>query len=114
MSKTHRSLLKAQNFLLEIGCEDLPADDLPIVWPVHLLKERGIACQAVETYATPRRLVLLVRGVEPIVKRAEKGPPVQVAFDPQGKPTRAAEAFAQRPAGRPRKGRGSSPNTRFQ
>jgi glycyl-tRNA synthetase beta chain len=48
-------------------------------------------------YWTPRRLVAHIRRVRPRQPdRVEviTGPPVRVAFDPAGKPTRAAESFA--------------------
>ena len=97
----------ANDFLLEIGCEELPADYLPAVlnWGLQgglalsaasVFLHDKVVWQEIRTFGTPRRLVLWVRGVEPVVKKSEEGPPVQIAFDPQGKPTRAAESFAQR------------------
>ncbi len=98
-----------RDFLLEIGCEELPADYMPdaLDWNENSPLGLGVAAVAallgsnvewteLRTYGTPRRLVLHVRGVAPKVQKEEKGPPVQVAFDPSGKPTRADEAFAQR------------------
>jgi len=85
-----------QDFLLEIGCEELPADYLPAVIDTAVLSDAGVKWKEALTYATPRRLVLHLKDVEPVVKKKEKGPPAQVAFDPSGKPTRAAEAFAQK------------------
>jgi glycyl-tRNA synthetase beta chain len=85
-----------RDFLLEIGCEELPADYLPAAIDTAVLSDSGVKWKEALTYATPRRLVLHLKGVEPVVKKKEKGPPAQVAFDAQGKPTRAAEAFAQR------------------
>ncbi|MCM8812251.1 MAG: glycine--tRNA ligase subunit beta [Candidatus Omnitrophica bacterium] len=101
---------KPQDFLLEIGCEELPADYLPtalglddpptptgLVFSANrVLSECGIKRGNIRCFGTPRRLVLTVEAVAPDVRREEKGPPEQVAFDAQGKPTRAAEAFAQR------------------
>ncbi len=96
-----------QDFLLEIGCEELPADYLPSVldWTeteglsksaTAVLNGAGVKWKETLVYVTPRRLVLHLKVVEPVVKKKEKGPPAQVAFDPAGKPTRAAEAFAQK------------------
>ncbi|MBI3332724.1 MAG: glycine--tRNA ligase subunit beta [Candidatus Omnitrophica bacterium] len=96
-----------QSFLLEIGCEELPADYLPAVlnWDEQgglasaaraAFEEGGLPWSEIRLFGTPRRLVLLVQGVPPVVERTEEGPPVQVAFDPQGRPTRAAESFAGR------------------
>lgn len=95
------------DFLLEIGCEELPADTLPAalnwgeqgglaVSAAMLLLENKVSWREIRTFGTPRRLVLWVRGVGPVVEKQEEGPPVQIAFDLQGKPTRAAESFAQR------------------
>ena len=53
----------------------------------------------VTTEATPRRLVLVANGVaDRQADREEtlKGPPRRVAFDAEGKPTKAAEGFAKR------------------
>ena len=93
---------------MEIGCEELPADYLPgaLDWEegsqglvrsaTAVLEKKGVRCKGFQSFGTPRRLVLLAQGVAPVVKKQEKGPPAQVAFDAQGKPTRAAEAFAQK------------------
>ncbi len=110
--KTHDSRLTTHDFLLEIGCEELPADYLPAVldwerqgptvtgglasWAAVILGEKGVVWESLQSFATCRRLVLQVRGVQPVAKKWEKGPPVSVAYDAQGKPTRAAEAFAAR------------------
>jgi len=56
----------------------------------------GVACT---TEATPRRLGLMVAGIA--ARQADKqvtlsGPPKNVAFDADGKPTKAAEGFAKR------------------
>ncbi|MBI1952576.1 MAG: glycine--tRNA ligase subunit beta [Candidatus Omnitrophica bacterium] len=102
----------SRNFLLEVGCEELPSEDLPGVldWEregpraagglassaVSVLSDKNAVWKSVQSFATPRRLVLLIRGLEEKVCREEKGPPVSVAYDAQGRPTRAAEAFARR------------------
>lgn len=92
----------AQNFLLEIGCEELPADYLPgaleglAAAAAAVFGESGVLFKGLESFGTPRRLVLSASGVAPVIRKEEKGPPAQVAFDAEGKPTRAAEAFAQK------------------
>ena len=98
--------MKSQEFLLEIGVEEIPHWMIP-----GALRdlERGFLaaledanlCQGVEvtTEATPRRLVLVANGVaDRQADREEtlKGPPRHVAFDAEGKPTKAAEGFAKR------------------
>ncbi len=98
-----------QDFLLEIGCEELPADYLPAVldWDNPratglslvaniVFTEKGIVSKKIQSFGTPRRLALIASGIEPVIRKEEKGPPVSIALDPQGKPTRAADSFAQK------------------
>ena len=89
---------------LEIGTEEIPAGFLPVAMAdlERLLKkelETGrIAFESMRTYATPRRLAVTVQGVAMEQERQEMlvtGPSVKVAFDAEGKPTRAAEGFAR-------------------
>jgi glycyl-tRNA synthetase len=89
--------------LLEIGTEELPAADLDDALaqlreavPAGL-EEARLDCDGVRVLGTPRRLAVLVDGLGPRQRPVEepvKGPPVSVAFDANGKPTRAAEGFA--------------------
>jgi glycyl-tRNA synthetase beta chain len=91
-------------FLLEIGTEEIPSRVLP---PVLIeLKEKGarmltdarIPAERVETYATPRRLVVRATGVPPrqITQVTEvTGPPRSAAYNPDGQPTAAAIGFAK-------------------
>ena len=56
--------------------------------------EHGVA----ETYGTPRRLALLVRDVaerQASITKEVLGPPKAVAFNVEGRPTKAAEGFAK-------------------
>lgn len=89
---------------LEIGTEEIPAGFLPTAMAdlerlVRKELETGrIGFEAIKTYATPRRLVLAVSGVEPEQARQEitaSGPSVKVAFDAEGNPTKAALGFAR-------------------
>jgi len=96
--------------MLEVGCEEIPARFLS-----QAQKDLGERLQAaltearlliqntngptVQTYSTPRRLVATVGAVldrHPDKTEQVTGPPVKVAFDAAGKPTRAAESFAQK------------------
>ncbi|KUJ83086.1 glycine--tRNA ligase subunit beta [Microbulbifer flavimaris] len=94
----------AQDFLVELGTEELPPKAL------HTLMEafaEGIASglQAAEleygslkAYAAPRRLAVAVSGLaeKQQDKQIEKlGPAVKAAFDKDGKATKAAEGFAR-------------------
>lgn len=93
-----------QTFLLEIGTEEIPArfmesalEQLRELAQKALLEER-LEFGEIAVYGTPRRLALLVKGLEEVQKeRVEevKGPACRVAFDAEGKFTRAAEGFAR-------------------
>ena len=88
--------------LVEIGCEELPAGYVP---PALEQLERGartmladlrLAHGDVATYGTPRRLALEVRDVaerQPDMNEEAVGPAVKVAFDADGKPTKALLGF---------------------
>jgi glycyl-tRNA synthetase beta chain len=93
--------------LVEIGCEEIPARFLKdaqeglgkaleaALRGSRLLPEGGAGCQ---TFSTPRRLVARAQVLKSQPDKVEEilGPPVKVAFDAAGKPTRAAESFAQK------------------
>lgn len=93
-------------FLLEIGTEEIP--DWMIPNALADFEKRfldalgkfdladGVTCT---TEATPRRLTLMASGFHS--QQADKqetlsGPPKKIAFDADGKPTKAAEGFAKR------------------
>lgn len=62
------------------------------------MAEEGVPASAVESYATPRRLAVVLRGLaERQPDRFEEvlGPPASSAFDADGKPKKAAEGFAR-------------------
>jgi len=92
------------DLLVELGTEELPPKALLQLSDAFRdgiasrLAAAGLAHGAVEPFATPRRLALRVRQLAlaaPAQKIQRRGPPVTAAFDKSGKPTRAAEAFAQ-------------------
>ncbi len=91
--------------LLEIGTEELPAGDLSLALSQlreqapALLAEARLDYESLRVLGTPRRLAVLVDGLAPRQRPLEervKGPPVRAAFDPEGRPTPAAEGFARR------------------
>ncbi len=94
----------AAELFLEIGTEELPAGfqrpamrDLERLLCKELDSAR-IAYGQVRTFATPRRLAISVADVAPGQQRQElelSGPSVKVAFDAEGKPTKAALGFAR-------------------
>src|SRR5208337_532985 len=88
--------------LLEIGTEEIPARFLPDTIgklkenAAKLFSEYAIGVESIKTYATPRRLSLMaeLHTSQKAVAKEIWGPPVTVAFDSEGNPTKAAEAFA--------------------
>ena len=91
-------------FVLEIGTEELPARFLANVEKELAerftlgLKEAGYAFSCLDTCATPRRSVVIVDGLDEIQPTREElvmGPPARIAFDADGKPTKAAQGFAR-------------------
>lgn len=91
-------------FLLEVGTEELPAnfvDEALTQWRSRIpqsLTEHYLTPEEIEFYGTPRRLAVLIWGLpdrQPDQEEEVKGPPAQAAFK-EGKPTKAAEGFAQK------------------
>ena len=91
-------------FILEIGTEELPArflDNAQAELATKVgdtLTENGVAFSGLQSYATPRRLVLYIEDLAVTSLAKEEvviGPPVKAAFDVGGRPTRAAEGFAK-------------------
>lgn len=92
------------DFLVEIGTEELPPKALrsiELAFAESLdrhLSAAALGGSGSRSFASPRRLAVLVADVpvEQASQRVEKrGPPLKVAFDAGGKPTRAATAFAE-------------------
>ena len=91
------------DLLVEIGTEELPPKALPTLSAAFTdgisqgLQAAGLTPAEVIAYAAPRRLAVWVKEVaaqqadQTIEKR---GPAIKGAFDAEGKPTKAAEAFA--------------------
>lgn len=88
------------DFLLEIGSEELPATFVPIGMR-HLEKAMrellsGLEHGEIQVFGTPRRLTILVKdlvgGTKASIKE-RKGPSIRAAFDDSGKPTKAGEGF---------------------
>lgn len=92
------------DFVLEIGSEELPADDVTLA--VEQLEQKvpgwladlRLGYERLRIDGTPRRLVVRIAGLsnaQPDEARVVKGPPARVAFDAEGRPTRAAQGFAR-------------------
>ncbi|HBC93404.1 MAG TPA: glycine--tRNA ligase subunit beta [Pelotomaculum sp.] len=96
--------MNAQDYLLEIGVEEMPARFLePALAELKenaaaLFKEQRLSYKRLATYGTPRRITLYVEGLavhQQSLEMEVKGPAVKVAYKPDGSPTRAAEGFAR-------------------
>lgn len=92
------------DLLFELGTEEMPAAELPEALAAlraqapALLEAERLGFAAVEAFATPRRLALLVRGLadrQTAETRRAIGPPAARAFDQAGNPTQAAIGFAR-------------------
>ena len=92
-------------FVLEIGTEELPPRYFPPALSqlhdgvVDRLAKARLTHGEVKVYGTPRRLALVVEemaAVQAPMIREERGPSAKVAFDAEGKPTKAATGFARR------------------
>ncbi len=93
-----------RDLLLEIGTEEIPAAFLQWAYKEIVtigkktLEASHIPFQGLESYATPRRITLLVKGVaerqEDSVQET-RGPAWHSAFDANGHPTKAAHGFAR-------------------
>ena len=94
----------AKDLFLEIGCEEIPAGFVPkAMADMETLMKRELESARlgygeIVTLGTPRRLVLAVKGIaerQPDAELTAMGPAKSVAYDKDGKPTRAAEGFAR-------------------
>lgn len=102
--RDNRDPSRVANLVVELGVEELPADDLTSALTQlrdrapGVLKDAGLKFDDLVIQGTPRRLVLTAGGVgvrEAVRDETVKGPPATVAFDAEGRPTRAAEGFAR-------------------
>ncbi|MFZ7216165.1 glycine--tRNA ligase subunit beta [Avibacterium avium] len=93
-----------KTFLAEIGTEELPPKalkKLAVAFKDNVeqeLTQAGLAFDAVEWFASPRRLAVKVLGLaeaQPSKEVEKRGPAVAAAFDAEGKPTKAAEGWAR-------------------
>jgi glycyl-tRNA synthetase beta chain len=94
-----------KDFLVELGTEELPPLALPELEKAFAagirsgLAEASLPHGELRSFATPRRLAVLVSGLaalQPAQTLKLKGPPVSAAFGKDGKPTIAATKFAEK------------------
>ncbi|ANF83475.1 glycyl-tRNA synthetase [Pseudomonas antarctica] len=97
--------MSAQDFLVELGTEELPPKALNTLADAFLagiekgLQTAGLKFAAKKVYAAPRRLAVLLTALEtqqPDRSINLDGPPRQAAFDAEGNPTQAALGFAKK------------------
>ena len=93
-----------QNFLVEIGTEELPPKALKTLATSFAdnveaeLNQAGLSFDKIEWFAAPRRLAVKVLNLvtqQPSKEIEKRGPAVSAAFDAEGKPTKAAEGWAR-------------------
>lgn len=92
-------------YLLEVGCEELPYKFIPSAIQQlktgfeNFLNSNKVVFEKVDVYATPRRLAVIVSGLEKQSKDEEKivkGPIKKVAYDENGNLTRAGGGFCKK------------------
>ncbi|MBM7062673.1 glycine--tRNA ligase subunit beta [Pseudomonas sp. UL073] len=97
--------MSAQDFLVELGTEELPPKALKSLAGAFLagiekgLKAAGLSYAGAQVYAAPRRLAVLVEQLatqQPDRSVNLDGPPLQAAFGADGQPTQAALGFAKK------------------
>ncbi|WP_297929617.1 glycine--tRNA ligase subunit beta [uncultured Aggregatibacter sp.] len=96
--------MTTQNFLVEIGTEELPPKALKTLATSFAdnveaeLNQAGLTFDKIEWFAAPRRLAVKVLNLatqQPSKEIEKRGPAVSAAFDVEGKPTKAAEGWAR-------------------
>ncbi|MDT8861776.1 glycine--tRNA ligase subunit beta [Alkalihalobacillus sp. MEB130] len=96
--------MSKRDFLLEIGLEELPArfvtnsinqfKEKIETW----LREERLNYDTISAFATPRRLAILVEGLDesqPDIEEEAKGPAKKIAYDGDGNWSKAAQGFAR-------------------
>ena len=92
------------DFLVELGTEELPPKALKTLSEAFTqgiiagLEKAQISFNSCESFAAPRRLALLITGLDtaqPDQHLERKGPAVAAAYDAEGNPSKAALGFAR-------------------
>lgn len=95
--------MSKEDLLIELGTEELPPKTLLALRDSFFasvtsqLKELGLTYLKANSYAAPRRLAIILNGLD--TQQADRteqklGPAVAAAFDKEGNPSKAAEGFA--------------------
>ncbi|EFR61178.1 glycine--tRNA ligase subunit beta [Veillonella sp. oral taxon 158] len=94
----------AKDLLFEIGAEEIPAGFMPNILGQlkqlagTKLNDAHLPFESIETYGTPRRLALIVKGLADAsaeISERHKGPSASIAYDADGNATKAAIGFAR-------------------
>ena len=97
-------MANTRDLLIEIGTEELPPKALKKLSDAFTsgivagLEKAELAFGEVKPYASPRRLAVLIHGLDTTQSDKEiekRGPAVKAAFDGDGNPTKATEGFAR-------------------
>ena len=98
-------MAQTKDFLLEIGCEEMPSaplinasKQLPKLVE-KALDAAGLSHGGIRVISSPRRLAAIVSDVATeteAVHEVMRGPKTQIAFDAEGNPTKAAQGFARK------------------
>ncbi len=102
LSQMERDPKEREDFLLEIGSEELPATFVPIgsnnlkEAMRALLESYELKYGAIETYSTPRRLAVIVKELSfgsETKREKKKGPPLSMVYDERGAITKQGQGF---------------------
>ena len=108
--------MTTRNFIVELGTEELPPTQLKKLWQsfadgiINGLNDAGLLIGGADVArhsgstegihcASPRRLAVIIDDLpekQPNRDDVIWGPPAKIAFDADGKPTKAAEGFAKK------------------
>ncbi|HYK87851.1 MAG TPA: glycine--tRNA ligase subunit beta [Acidobacteriota bacterium] len=97
--------METSELIVELGVEEIPAWMLDSAARqfadklVQGLKDQRLSSQLESIWYTPRRLIVSLKSLpvrQDDLVEVVLGPPKSVAYDSDGKPTRAAQAFAQK------------------
>lgn len=92
-------------YLLEIGVEELPYKFIPSACAQlkdefkKLFEAQGLPYSTIDTYATPRRLTVIIDGLvekQPDITKSIKGPPAKVAYNEDGSLSQAGLGFLKK------------------
>lgn len=96
----------SKEFILEIGTEEIPSrfinpalEKMKELFSALLASGRVVSTGEIKAFGTPRRLLLYASELaetQTDIAKEVLGPPKKVAFDAEGKPTKAAQVFAEK------------------